>query len=215
MPKCRIPWQALSCRARTVDGSGYPSEAFAFTFERAREQGRCPLQRHGPIRGSPSFVAGGRHEPQIIDETPIFPIAVLRLAKAQKVGRMDGDEHSRSIRTERQEFAARSLDRHRPSGKGTRGRRTERDDELGLDDRELSRNPPSANLDLSGIRSLVKAALAALLEFEMLHRVGDIDVRPFDSGFGERAVEDPPCRPDERTAIDIFHVTGLLAHEDE
>src|SRR4029077_3903981 len=148
-------------------------------------------------------------------EARIFPIAILLLAKPQKIGRVDGDQHSRSIRTERQELAAGSLDRHRPSGKGTRGGRTERHDELRLDDLELSRNPPAANLDLAGVRALVKAALAALLELEMLHRIGDIDIRSFDSGFGERTIEDPACRPDEGTPGDIFRIAGLLAHEEE
>ena len=47
----------------------------------------------------------------------------------------------------------------------------------------------------------------------MLHRVGDIDLRPVDAGFFQCAVEHLPGRSDKRFAGEIFLVAGLLADQ--
>lgn len=43
--------------------------------------------------------------------------------------------------------------------------------------------PPAAGFHLAGVRLLVDAALAARLELEMLDRVGDVELLPFDARF--------------------------------
>ena len=69
---------------------------------------------------------------------------------------------------------------------GQRARRggAERDDEPGLDQVQFEIEPPAAMFDLVAVRLLVDAALAARLEFEMLHGIGDVDALAVDAGLG-------------------------------
>src|SRR5262245_13184073 len=48
---------------------------------------------------------------------------------------------------------------------------------------------------------------------EMLHGIGDENLRARNSRLCQRAVEDPPGWADERLAAEILLVTGLLADE--
>ena len=57
------------------------------------------------------------------------------------------------------------------------------------------------------------AALAARLELEVLHRVGDVGLLPRDAGFVEDGVEDLAGRPDEGLSGNVFLVARLLADE--
>jgi len=67
-------------------------------------------------------------------------------------------------------------------------------------------------LDLAGGRPLVQPALAALDVLEVLDRVGDVGRLAVDAGLGQRPVEDPPGRADERPAL-LLLVARLLADE--
>ena len=49
---------------------------------------------------------------------------------------------------------------------------------------------------------------------EVLHRVGQIHVRPREPGIAERAVEHPPGRTDKRRPLTVLDIAGLLADED-
>jgi hypothetical protein len=60
----------------------------------------------------------------------------------------------------------------------------------------------------------VDAALAALLELEMLDRVGDVDAGAVDPRVAQRAVERLAGGADERLAGEILLVAGLLADRD-
>ena len=73
--------------------------------------------------------------------------------------------------------------------------------------------PETAGLDLRGLGRLVDAPLAARLELEVLHRIGDVDGAPVDAGLLHRAIHDLPGRPDERTADHVLLVARLLADE--
>ena len=57
------------------------------------------------------------------------------------------------------------------------------------------------------------AALAARLELEVLHRVGDVCLLSRDAGLIEGDVEDPAGRPDEGFSGNILLVARLLADE--
>ena len=76
-------------------------------------------------------------------------------------------------------------------------------------------DPPAAGLDLAGVGLGVDAALAALLELEMLDRVGDVGRAAVDPGLAERAVEQLAGRADERAAGEILLVARLLADEQD
>jgi hypothetical protein len=59
----------------------------------------------------------------------------------------------------------------------------------------------------------VQTEFAARYEFEMLDRIGDVDLLPVDAGLLERPVEHLARRADERLAGEIFLVAGLLADQ--
>jgi hypothetical protein len=61
----------------------------------------------------------------------------------------------------------------------------------------------------------MEAALAAPLPPKVLHHVGEIDLGTRDPSRLERVVENPPRRSDERMALDVLAVPGLLADEHE
>ena len=91
--------------------------------------------------------------------------------------------------------------------------RAKRHCQLRLDDLALEIEPEMTALDLIGVRLLVQPPLAALLELEMLDRIGDENLAPVDTRIGKRAVEDAARRPDEWLAGAILLVTRLLAHQ--
>jgi hypothetical protein len=60
----------------------------------------------------------------------------------------------------------------------------------------------------------VEAALSATrLPLEVLDGVRDVGIAAVDPRLIERAIEDPPSRPDERLACAILLVARLLAHQ--
>ena len=61
----------------------------------------------------------------------------------------------------------------------------------------------------------MEAKLASLNEFEVLHRIGDINFRAIDLEFSHDLVKDSSCWADEGLALKIFLVTRLFAHEDK
>src|SRR5207244_6109867 len=77
----------------------------------------------------------------------------------------------------------------------------------------LGVEPRMARPDLLRVRLLVDAALSLRRVLEMLDRIRDVDELAIDPRFFKRAVEQPPRRPDERPALKILLVTGLLADE--
>ena len=70
-------------------------------------------------------------------------------------------------------------------------------------------------LDLAGGRLGMDAAVAALLEFEVLHRVGEVGLLAVDPGLPERPVEKLAGRTDEGAALQILLIARLFADEDD
>src|SRR4051794_22156366 len=93
------------------------------------------------------------------------------------------------------------------------GGRAERHQPPRADQLDLRVEPGHARVDLALARRLVDAALAALLEFEVLDHVGHVDLRARDAGFLERAVELAAGRADERPPFAVLTVAGHLADE--
>src|SRR5205085_3549452 len=93
--------------------------------------------------------------------------------------------------------------------------RAQTDQHARLDHVELGLQPGPAGGDLRPVRLLVDAALAARLPLEVLDDVGDVDLAPIDARVVERLVEKLPGRPDERLALQVLLVAGLLADEDD
>lgn len=80
---------------------------------------------------------------------------------------------------------------------------------------ELRVEPRPARLHLRVVRLLVNASLSARRSFplEVLHDVGDVDLRAVYSCFVEGLTEHLSSGSDERLAREIFVVARLLPHE--
>src|SRR5262249_13547092 len=148
---------------------------------------------------------------QVADEAPIFLLLVLAFDDAQQIRWMNryGDPHAVFLK----DAPANGCDRHGAVEQAARGGGSERDDELRFDQRALEIVPPSAALDLIGIRPLVQPAFSALLELEMLHRIGDEYLRAIEPRIHECAVEHATGRSDEWLAGEVLVVARLLADE--
>ena len=103
----------------------------------------------------------------------------------------------------------------RPAEQAARRRRAERDDDRRLHHRPFQVEPDLAALDFVGVGTFVQAPLAAHLMLEMLHCVGDEDLRARDLRLRQGVVEDLAGGPDKRLAGEVFLVAGLLAHQHE
>src|SRR3979409_339787 len=123
---------------------------------------------------------------------------------------MDGDDDA-GAGIVAQDLAPHFGDRDRPSEHAARRGRAERHDHVRLHDGPLALQPPAAGLDLGRVRPLVPPPLAALLELEMLDRVGDEDLFAVDAGLRDGAVEDAAGRADEGPAPPGLLVAPLLA----
>src|SRR6185312_5913916 len=91
--------------------------------------------------------------------------------------------------------------------------RSERDDQLGPDHGELGLEPRAARGQLARVGLLVQPSLAAGLPFEVLHGIGDVDLVAIDTGGHQRLVQEPSRRPDERVALPVLLIAGLLTDE--
>ena len=107
--------------------------------------------------------------------------------------------------------APETRDRKRFSGECQDRRRTERDHKFWVHKPQFLVQPPSVVLDLACCWFLVDAALPALLEFEVLDCIGDIDVAALDAGFRHSAVEELAGGSHEGPALPVFLVARLLA----
>ena len=70
------------------------------------------------------------------------------------------------------------------SDHGLRCRGAQTNDQLRAHACQLGPEPRLARGDFRGRRPLVNAPLAALFEFEMLDRIGNVDLGASDAGFG-------------------------------
>jgi hypothetical protein len=65
------------------------------------------------------------------------------------------------------------------------------------------------------IGALVKAALAARLEFEVLHRIGDENRLALDAGINQGLGQNTACGADEWSTLLLFLIPRLLANQHE
>src|SRR6266567_1011279 len=108
---------------------------------------------------------------------------------------------------------ANGSDRYGATEQAAGGGGPQGDHEFRLDDRALEIVPPPAAFDLVGVRPLVQPALAAQLELEMLHRVGDEHLVAVESRVRQGPVQHTACRSDERLAGDVLVGSRLLADQ--
>src|SRR2546427_10786776 len=157
---------------------------------------------------------GPRDEPEVLDQHPVeVPLLRPVLAAQHGGGMKRGDRLLRPARGK--EPAAVPEQAEIGGDDRARRRRAEADEHLGLDRRDLGLHPGAAGRELAQTRRLVDAALAALDELEVLDRVRDIEPLPVQPHLDQRAVEYLARRADERRALQILLIAGLLADEDD
>jgi hypothetical protein len=77
----------------------------------------------------------------------------------------------------------------------------------------LGFDPGGTCLDLLGLGRLVDPPLPARHPLEVLDHVRDVGVAPLDPGLVQRLVEDGAGGPDERLALPVLAIPGLLADQ--
>src|SRR5262245_38232691 len=97
----------------------------------------------------------------------------------------------------------------------TQRRRAECDDYRGPNGGDLRFEPVDAGRDLALRRRLVDAPRAARLPAEVLHRVRQEHVAGCDVCRLDRSSQEAACRSDERLALPVFLIAGLLADQQE
>src|SRR5438128_9105646 len=108
-----------------------------------------------------------------------------------------GDRLGRPARRREVSAILRDPERVAEDRAGRRG--AEADENLGLDQGQLGVEPRTTSLELVRPWRLMDSALAALLELEVLDRVGDIERLALETRFGPAPCQTPP-RPDRRMA---------------
>jgi hypothetical protein len=80
---------------------------------------------------------------------------------------------------------------------------------------QLLVEPPAVVPDLACSRPLVNAALAALLELEVLDGIGEVDALAIDARISHGPIEQPAGRSHERPAQPVLLMPGLLTDESD
>jgi hypothetical protein len=107
----------------------------------------------------------------------------------------------------------RCADGDRAAGERACRSGAERHGQSWLDEVQFLIQPPFAGFDLARVRLLVQPLLAARLELEVLHGVGDADARTIDAGVREGTIENLAGRTDEGAALQILLIARLLADQ--
>jgi len=103
--------------------------------------------------------------------------------------------------------------RHGPAHHRAGRDRAQRDDRRRPDRGNFALQPVQAGHRFALPRGLVHAPLAAHLELEVLHRVGDVEPVAAPAEFLQGAVEHPARRPDEGPPLEILAIARLLADQ--
>src|SRR5689334_1815134 len=118
---------------------------------------------------------------------------------------MHGDQEGLRGRM-RQKFSAFAVDGDAAAQEALRGRHAHGNNDTRADQLQFLLQPRMALLNIAAPRFLVNTSLTAreLLEYKMLHRVGDIEVRALETGSVERPIQKTSRRPHKRFALPVF-----------
>src|SRR5215213_3362179 len=188
-----------------VDKGGYPTPGRPLRARLAPSGGREPIELTPPGQRV-------RHDLQVLGERLTLLDPRLLAGCAQDGRGMDGGGHDRrELRVEKLTAVVRQ-----PEGapeQGFRRGRAEQYERLRAHDPELLVQPRPARIDLEPLRRLMDPPASPLLELEVLDDVRDVDVVSGDPHRAERPVQLAAGRPDERAALLVLLIAGLLAHE--
>src|SRR5207237_9434511 len=124
---------------------------------------------------SPGSADGLPYQRKVLHEQPERGLLLLFVAQPQQSGWMNGGEHVRGMRA-LDEAAALRGDLEILADHGLRRRRAEADDDARPERADLTLEPLAAGVDLALRGGLVQPPLAPRLPFEVLDRVGDLQV---------------------------------------
>jgi hypothetical protein len=150
---------------------------------------------------------------EVVDELGVGGFAGPGVGDAEDGGGVVGGDDGGGPAGVVEDLAAGLGDAEGFSHEGLGGGGAEADDELGADGFDLGFEPGAAGFDFAGIGFGVDSPCAAGLEFEMFHRVGDVDGGAVDADLFEGAVEELAGGADEGFAGEVFLVAGLFADE--
>ena len=149
---------------------------------------------------------------EILDEPAVLAFAFVGVRMPKKSRRVDGHEDRRG-KGGAQNSSSHVIEPDRfPEDRLSRCH-AKADDDARLDDLGLGFQPGAAGGDFSGGRFFVFAPLALGFPFEVLDRIRDIYLLPLNAGFRQRFVQNASRRSHEGTALHIFLIARLLAHE--
>ncbi len=114
----------------------------------------------------------------------------------------------------RDQFSASFRHFERTTQQALRGRRTQANDDFRLDNGDFGFQPRPARKNFHLVRLSVNSPFAARLPFEVLHRVGDIDLATIDSRDIESLVENTTRWPNERPSFQVFFIARLFANKE-
>src|SRR5919201_1906907 len=152
------------------------------------------------------------HLLQVGDEGGHLQMARLFVGRSKDRGRMDSGRDNRHPRR-LEELTTLGADPEIATEQGLGCGRPQADDYAGPDHRQLGVEPRPAGLDLGRIGLLMEPFLAARLPLEVFDRVGHVDQGPVDAGLLEGAIQKAPGWADERFALDVLAIAGLLSNE--
>src|SRR5580658_3914829 len=170
---------------------------------------------HSPInqrnRSSSVLPCIGCCKSQIIHQAFDFRVFSSRLGHAQNSRRVNsgGDWAARGI----ENLAAMLGEAKIRAEQILSGGRPQTNDDSGTDRIDLLVQPWAAGDDFEGIGLLVQPSFTARFPFEMLHRVGYIDVTAVDTGRLQALMKQLACRTNKRFSLQIFTIAGLFAHQ--
>lgn len=118
---------------------------------------------------------------QVGHKGALLSIRLLPVAKAQQVGRMNGDEKTCAARRQKDVSA---LLRHTacPSRQRIKGRGPHRHDKVWIDKTQLRSQLPGAMLHFPAVWPGMYPTFPTLLEFEMFYGVGHVTLRTIYTG---------------------------------
>src|SRR5689334_3684099 len=158
-----------------------------------------PVTCSGPheTRHWVSFARQFANAAKVLDELAVGLFFGVLIRNAQQERWMHGDE---TVAAKKVGRASAARDRQGPSCECQDGRGAQGHHEFWMYQSQLLIEPPPVVLDLAGGGFLVDAPLAALLELEMLHGIGDVDTAAIEACVRHGAVKKLTRRSDERPA---------------
>src|SRR6267143_5034597 len=136
---------------------------------------------------------------EIINEAAMFQAASFLVRRTQNQRGMHGGHYVGS-EGRFDKFAALFGDAKFWTKQRLRRSGAEGDNNFWFDYSDFSLEPGTASRDFAGVWFLLNAAFATRFPFEMFDNIGDVSLRPVDTGLDQCVIKQTPGGADERLA---------------